>query len=546
MKYALTIALMLSLSFGLITESFRYQSTAFLWEDDYDLLFDPARIPEIEGARLWTGLSNFVTGNEELFDNSGVPFFFIGGVTNVGKYYPGFVYDRSALKTALPTNLYGPGEDYLYGDAEVTTTDWRLDSDGDTVGASILRQTQSAYDAFSNSDFYFGIGTQMDGLRWGLGYMRINNKQTMTNPYENFTYTDSVIDWEEDTLEFLDQETSEGDHIFKDAENAFILSAWLDRENISFGLTGEFAMLGHDHEAVIMSDQATYDHPEDKTSDFTEAAALDSSIEPQSGTRIAAELKAFYDYNENAQGRYYASFSTESMDYGDDALSYYYMTSEESYNDFTYDTSTSYTFYDGSISNTCFRVGTKQLFHINDRFRFGIGLFLGMTSYSDSSTAQDSIFDIVVYDDGDTVTNDPDDYRAEAWSGQTWMALIDGNTMEIMVPVGAEFNISDPLVFRLGAQHTIAYDEWTETHELLDYQPAEVRIEFGDGSVFETIDTDYTEDFWETTEDETRTSTNYFYGIGWHVNDNLQIDLMHFDELTDLSNWRLSATLRFD
>ena len=48
MKYALTIAIMLSLSFGLVTESFRYQSTAQLWEDDYDLLFDPARIPEIE------------------------------------------------------------------------------------------------------------------------------------------------------------------------------------------------------------------------------------------------------------------------------------------------------------------------------------------------------------------------------------------------------------------------------------------------------------------------------------------------------------------
>jgi hypothetical protein len=30
------------------------------------------------------------------------------------------------------------------------------------------------------------------------------------------------------------------------------------------------------------------------------------------------------------------------------------------------------------------------------------------------------------------------------------------------------------------------------------------------------------------------------------VTNNLQIDLMGFNELTDLSNWRLSATLRFD
>jgi len=53
MKYALVFLIMLSLSFGLVTESFRYQSTAGLFEDDYDLLFDPARIPEIGGARAW-------------------------------------------------------------------------------------------------------------------------------------------------------------------------------------------------------------------------------------------------------------------------------------------------------------------------------------------------------------------------------------------------------------------------------------------------------------------------------------------------------------
>jgi len=108
MKYAITIALMLSLSFGLITESFRYQSTARLWEDDYDLLFDPARIPEIEGSRLWTSLSNFVTGSEELFSNGSVPYFLIGGTKNFGNYYPGLVLDLTSDKDALDTGLDVP------------------------------------------------------------------------------------------------------------------------------------------------------------------------------------------------------------------------------------------------------------------------------------------------------------------------------------------------------------------------------------------------------------------------------------------------------
>jgi hypothetical protein len=77
-----------SLSFGLVTESFRYQSTAGLFQDDYDLLFDPARIPEISGARLWTSLSNFVTGDEELFSGGSEPYIIIGGVAGLGNYYP--------------------------------------------------------------------------------------------------------------------------------------------------------------------------------------------------------------------------------------------------------------------------------------------------------------------------------------------------------------------------------------------------------------------------------------------------------------------------
>ena len=47
------------------------------------------------------------------------------------------------------------------------------------------------------------------------------------------------------------------------------------------------------------------------------------------------------------------------------------------------------------------------------------------------------------------------------------------------------------------------------------------------------------------TNKENTPQTDYFYGIGWKVNDNLQIDLMGFSELTKLDNWRLSATLKF-
>ncbi len=39
--------------------------------------------------------------------------------------------------------------------------------------------------------------------------------------------------------------------------------------------------------------------------------------------------------------------------------------------------------------------------------------------------------------------------------------------------------------------------------------------------------------------------TNYTYGAGWKVTENLQLDFMGFAQLTDLTNWKLSAVFKF-
>ncbi|MDO9067369.1 MAG: hypothetical protein Q7W05_02800, partial [Deltaproteobacteria bacterium] len=38
---------------------------------------------------------------------------------------------------------------------------------------------------------------------------------------------------------------------------------------------------------------------------------------------------------------------------------------------------------------------------------------------------------------------------------------------------------------------------------------------------------------------------NYSYGAGWKISDNLQIDLMGFSQLTDMTDWKLSAVFKF-
>jgi hypothetical protein len=547
MKYALVLMIMLSLSFGLVTESFRYQSTAGIFEDDYDLLFDPARIPEIGGARLWTSLANFVTGEENLFSGGSQPYILVGGVAGLGNLYPGAMYDRSSEETALSTGLNDPYGNPIFGDAELTTINWNNpDTLGNFTNRTVETQTRSAYELVGSSDWYLALATKLNSIRVGLGFMHGDYKTTITDPDNNFTYLYTSEDLINDTLEFQSGANYAGDGILDNSHNDFRFSAWLDRDNISFGLNVDFAMLSMTDETIILGDSSEYDFPMHPDTSYTVVSIFDSLTQPQSGNRIGIGLKSFYNYSENTQGRFYLDFYTQSMSYGDDATDYSFTTREESYNTFTWDTTNTVTYYDGSSDTKGIRVGTKHLFNISQRLKFGIGFFFNTSSYSDSTTARDTSVTIRVFDNGDTISG-PEDYTRTITQSQTWMTMVDGSTNSFSIPVGVEFMIAKPLVFRLGAQHTLAYNDYTTTIELIDYEPQHTLTVYGDGSQTEVIE-DPGPRPERSVEQETEKvpETDYYYGLGWMVTNNLQIDLMGFNELTDLSNWRLSATLRFD
>lgn len=547
MKYALLLVIMLSLAAGLVTESFRYQSTAGLFEDDYDLLFDPARIPEIGGSRLWTSLANLVSGDEYLFSEGSQPYILIGGVTGLGSLYPGAMYDRRAQKTALSTGLNDPYGNPMYGDGELTIVNWNNpDTLGNWTNRAIETQTRSAYNLVGSSDWYLALATQRNNLRLGFSFMHRDYRTTYTDPDNNFTYYFDSRDLVADTLEYMRDVAFAGDEINKNGENDFLFSAWLDRENVSFGLNINFDMLSTKNEAIILGDSAEYEHPENPATDYTMIATFDSLMQPQSGNRFGVGLRSFYNYSEYTQGRFYIDFYTQSMNYGDDAMDYFYKTRELSYTTFTYDTVNTVTYYDGGNSRMGINVGTKHLFTISERLKFGIGVFFNMASYSDSTTAQDTTVSIRVFDNGDTISG-PEDYTQTITQSETWMTMVDGSTNSFVFPVGLEFAIFKPLVFRLGAQHTLSYNNYTTTTEMIAFEPQRTLTVYGDGTTTEIIaDPGPMPEKSVEEQNEKVPSTDYYYGLGWMVTKNLQIDLMGFNELTDLSNWRLSATLRFD
>ncbi|MGB9719882.1 MAG: hypothetical protein ACPL28_00160 [bacterium] len=547
MKYALTIAIMLSLSFGLIYESFRYQSTAGMFEDDYDLLFDPARICEIQGSRAWTSLSNLVTGNENLFSNGSVPYILVGGATNLGKFYPGMVYDHSVDKTALATGLVDPNGNQIFGDGKLTTIDWNDNDNNGVYDQRIIEtQTRSAYEQTKDNDVFVGLGYKLDNLRLGLGYLRIDNKSILTDPLNNFTYDYTVEDLTTNSFTLINRADFAGDNNYNYGENDLLFSVWKDMDKISIGLLAGFGLIGYGEKANITGDSTIYTNPADTNTFYTRANIIDTANQKQSGNVMSVNVRAFYNYNENAQGRFYLGFYNQSLSYGDNAMDYYYKTRANIMAQFTWDTTNTITYYDGSSNIKEIQIGTKQLFIVSERLKLGFGLLLSTSSVFDSTLARDTTVSRRVYDDNDGVSFDPDDYVQTIWSSQTWMTKITGTTRAIALPIGVEFYLFQPLVLRLGAQHTYTMDDYTTVTELVQYEPQRTRTVDGTGTVTEDlIDPNPAPIGSDETKKVNTPQTDYFYGIGWAVNDNLQIDLMGFNQLTNLTNWRISATLKF-
>jgi hypothetical protein len=236
---------------------------------------------------------------------------------------------------------------------------------------------------------------------------------------------------------------------------------------------------------------------------------------------------------------------TESYSYDEGALGYHNCTSQYIYSDFYWYYDTMFTYYAGDGNTMTITAGTKHLWNINSRLNFGIGAMFSTSKSTDSVTTQDVVTMIEVYDDNDGVTVDPDDYVQTTWSDETWMLKTTSSSKGFRFPVGIEFFVVNPkLCIRLGGTYSLTYADHTTVNQMIAYEPERTRIEYGDGSVIESLIDPGTSDAATETWNEVISTTNYVFGLGWHPVDNLQIDLMGFTKLTDMTEWRLSAVLR--
>ena len=552
--------------FAFTNTSFRNASTALLLEDDYDLwlgpypLPDPARLPLIEGSRLYTNLSNFVDKSELQFGNFSTNYFLIGGSTtplfNVG--HLGIVIDRFNERDALDTGLRDMINNAPLLGFGHTVHSYYVDEDnnGTYDRRTDIEETAEAWQDDGSKDFVFCFGRDMGGMLFGLFYeQNITNIDAygydgMGNPV-NFTLDSTETNLISGDETFTQSIVGTGSTDDDGSENTFGLSFWkyLSETNaagIHFGY-GMFSGTWHDMWDVRDDWDGSPDDP-----GITDTYLMDETSDeniPVKGNTMTAWLSYIHDANEITHLRFDGYYNTRSFDVESGAARDYTIdeTRNAADNSSYTNVGDELTAITGDGSAATMGLSGKVIYDLTDKVTFAFGVGLSSRTYDSTLTEDSDAQYVYTFDDGDGQMNDPDDYTATTTYDSEIQAMTTDITTTFSFPVCVEFNVFKPLDFRLGAIHTINRYEKTTNEDLLDYSAAVTHTVYGDGTEAYTIFPNPNLEDIGSSEDHifSSSSTIYTYGMGYKVSDNLQIDLMAFYNLTNLTNWRLSATMSF-
>ncbi|MBU4133863.1 outer membrane protein transport protein, partial [bacterium] len=104
----------------------------------------------------------------------------------------------------------------------------------------------------------------------------------------------------------------------------------------------------------------------------------------------------------------------------------------------------------------------------------------------------------------------------------------------LILPIGMEYKANKWMTLRMGASHKITTTESEDRTTTTSYAATyPVKTVTTIVTIVDPKSTTVVRD------------TDYSFGAGFQVTDNLQIDLLNFTNLTDMSFWKLSATLKF-
>lgn len=523
------------------TESFRSASTGSLLEDDLDVMLDPAGLPTLQGYRLYTNLSNLATAGKDdyVFNNGSNNYYLLGGSGKVMGYgYAGMLFDRRA-------------ESYR----DTTLTNSSVYSDNDANGTydqkTVTDAMNSDYSKNAWTDLWLGYGRNFGAGRLGaLVYRQAGTNNTMPtglNTISHIVATDLVTG---NVTSDANTEKSFNSLTVRSVTGGAV-SYWMPMgDKIDLGLAGGVNIrLATEYDTMTYSLTST-----DPSAAGTNGTTIDSTgyvdIIPTDNVGLELNVRgaAIYKWSDNVKTRTDLVFSTLSGERTDG-----YHNSE--YNSLTANqlptgvqsTNINRTYTSDPITQDNHRMSlsllTKTTAKLGEKVEMAMGLGFG-TSTRDYSTKYTQEYNqTTVYNDGDAATM-PD--QTIIVNGTVdYQCVYTESNFGISAPVGLEFNITKPFVFRLGATPT--YNTMNSTKDsLYEYTPNKTITIDAWGDTTQTIPATVDGNWGRcTVRNESNILVNYAYGAGWKISENLQIDLMGFTDIYTMRYWQLSAILKF-
>jgi hypothetical protein len=522
-------------------------STTGMVEDDYDLMLDPARMLEIDSFRVYTGLSNLATGRNGQFDGSSDNFFLVGGTGSLAQARAGVLLDRSGSVEPLFTGMYGRAGESLFGFGRLVQTELLdLDSNGTY---DYKRETWAEARADQHSDVtdgFVGAGYRLGGLRLGasLGLTRDNAAHADAARNYRREQRDSSLVGRRPTFRGL--EKAVGVDYRASSEYRFGLSGWYDAGPFSLGLGGAAAPTA-DAAWHRYDESRHYDaSPDDSLiRDITELTSTDSLDLTFAGLRVRTYASAFWRPRGDAETRLRVGYTTENSNQGAAAgwLSAHTADSVCRPGRAQYVDSISAS-YGAARASRHFDVGLTQLVTLAGRLRFGLGVEFGTGSEEDEFDEDGANWSRYDFDNGDSVRSRAD-YTMTVSSREQRRRRTTSAERSLSVPAGLEVGLTPSLALRLGTSYTVTWADVTRVEELTASEPTRTRYEYGDGTFRETVGAAQQYPGQSESQSTVEHAATFSYGVGFSPLYNLRLDLTGFSRLTDLTGWRLSATLAF-
>ncbi|MEO0293747.1 MAG: hypothetical protein ABIN61_05950 [candidate division WOR-3 bacterium] len=522
-------------------ESFRHQATASI-EDDLDNGIDGTDIFKVEGARIYTNLSNLVSGTETQFDNSNSEnAVVIGAISPIYKGWKAAIFYGNANYIGSIDNSS------TFVDLLNTDTDEPFDVKRTTETITTSNESEDRNCILLNIGKVLGEGSNL-----ALTYKRIGVK-TGEDSDETTEYIENDIDNSRITAYQKENENEK-------MENSIpvnLLALSYTRPYKGLELRGDlYLIMGamNDEESGFSRFFQDFS-PSDAQIDELLDSNLYNSKDNVKENLIGVSLR-LGDVNEFGLwelgcnlGMIFGSGDYEYSEYLHeiyrDQIATGIILIDEVENGGTI----------GSISPSGWNMGLfgKAEWQISPNVRWGVGLIYNNLSGTLKYDLDYSLDNRYTFNNGNGVNDWADSTRTEE-GGISLVRTQKLSINNIAIPTGIEisFGKHKDWALRFGALGITSKSSVTSSQEYDEnsIQRNTVTTVRGDGSRTETIDDEVVYTDGEATEGSTSRSVYYTYGLGWKPSRDLSLDLIGmFDGEGELlsTDWfkslKISATI---